>query len=75
MALKVWLNQVVRDHAYMFRKLETQNESLKLLLAEKELEFRLKDDLIKMESKTEKEVLVRPYINLGMRRNQCLPIS
>ena len=32
---------------YIIRKLETENEALKLLLAEKELESRLKDDLLK----------------------------
>ena len=40
-------HQVVKDHASLIRKLETENEALKLLLAEKELESRLKDDLLK----------------------------
>jgi putative transposase len=40
-------HQVVKDHASLFRKFETENEALKLLLAEKELESRLKDDLLK----------------------------
>jgi len=40
-------HQAVKDHASLIRKLETENKSLKLLLAEKELESRLKDDLLK----------------------------
>jgi putative transposase len=37
----------VKDHELLFKKLEKENEALKLMLAEKELESRLKDDLLK----------------------------
>lgn len=40
-------HQVVKDHEVLIKKLEKENEALKLMLAEKELESRLKDDLLK----------------------------
>ncbi len=40
-------HQVVNDHEVLIKKLEKENEALKLMLAEKELESRLKDDLLK----------------------------
>jgi len=45
------------------------------MLAEKELESRLKADLLKKISITEKEALVRQYMGLGMRRDACLSIA
>ena len=41
------MHQVVKNHEALFKKLEKENETLKLILAEKELESRLKDDLLK----------------------------
>jgi len=40
-------HQVVKEHEVLIKKLEKENEALKLMLAEKELESRLKDDLLK----------------------------
>ena len=40
-------HQVLKDHEVLIKKLEKENEALKLMLAEKELESRLKDDLLK----------------------------
>jgi len=40
-------HKVVKDHELLIKKLEKENEALKLMLAEKELESRLKDDLLK----------------------------
>jgi len=46
----------VKEHEVLIKKLEKENEALKLMLAEKELESRLKDVLLKKVSRTEKEV-------------------
>ncbi len=40
-------HKVIIDYSSLIRKLETKNEALNLLLSEKELESRLKDDLLK----------------------------
>ena len=40
-------HQGVKDHEVLIKKLEKENETLKLILAEKELESRLKDDVLK----------------------------
>jgi putative transposase len=40
-------HQVVKNHETLIKKLEKENETLKMLLAEKELESRLKDELLK----------------------------
>ncbi len=40
-------HQGARNHEQAFRKLEKENESLKILLAEKELELRLNHELLK----------------------------
>jgi putative transposase len=40
-------HQVVKNHESLIKRLEKENEALKLLLAEKELESRLKDELLK----------------------------
>jgi hypothetical protein len=47
----------VIDHEALIKKLENENETLKLMPAEKELESRLKDNLLKKVSRTEKEAL------------------
>lgn len=36
-----------KEHAEIIKKLEKENEALKILLAEKELESKLKDDMLK----------------------------
>lgn len=40
-------HQVIKNHEHLIKKLEKENETLKMLLAEKELESRLKDELLK----------------------------
>ncbi len=40
-------HQVVKNHESLIKKLEKENEALKMMLAEKELESRLKDELLK----------------------------
>ena len=64
------------------KRLEKENESLKILLAEKELESKLKDELLKKKpvyrqvvSRVEKEALVRNYMAAGLKRDQCLRIT
>jgi hypothetical protein len=59
----------------LIKKLEKENEALKLSFAEKELESRLKHDLLKKVARTEKEAQVRQYMGLGMRRDDCLSIA
>ena len=68
-------HQTARKRENRIRKLEKENEQLKILLAEKELESKLKDEVIKKKvSRVEKVELVRDYMGKGMKRDQCLDI-
>lgn len=59
-----------KEQLTRLKKLEKENEQLKILLAEKELESKLKDELLKKKkSRTEKVIVVRKYMALGLNRD------
>ena len=69
-------HQKLKASRSLVSRLEKEIQTLKLLLGEKELESKLKDDLLKKKvSRIEKETLVRMYMGQGLARDICLNIS
>lgn len=62
------------EHLKEIKRLEKENSMLKKLLAEKELEGRLKDEMIKKVCTTAKKEIAIRYIGLGLKRDKVLRI-